>query len=245
MKDFDFPNGSKTLALLLDPDKAVIDNLWLDAIAKAKPDFILIGGSQPFSPIKMKTMIETLKDHLSIPLIGFPGDKTQVQEGLDALMALSVIQSTDSRYILDPLFQISDFVVKNSITTYYTPYIILGQGGDTAVEIILKDKINSISDIQSFARYLNGLSIIQPKVVYLEAGSGSKSIIDLEFVTKTKSILKNTFLFTGGGIRSKEQAEQLWLAGADCVVVGNWIEQSLDGLLELAEIRNNLNSQLN
>ena len=121
----------------------------------------------------------------------------------------------------------------------------MGQTGKTAVEVILKDKINYIKDIQSFQPYLYGLSILQPRVVYLEAGSGSNEIIDLEFVSKTKSVLNNTFVFAGGGVRSGEQAKALWQAGADCVVVGNWIEESLQGLLELAEIRNNLNTRLN
>lgn len=245
MKDFDFPHGSKALALLLDPDKTIVDNQWLAAIAQAKPDMILLGGSQPFEPIKMTKMIDSLKENLSIPLIGFPGDMTQVQIGLDALLALSVIQSTDSRYILDPLIQISEFVVNHKIKTFYTPYILMGQTGETAVEVILKDKINYIKDIQSFQPYLYGLSILQPQVVYLEAGSGSNEIIDLEFVSKTKSVLKNTFVFAGGGVRSGEQARALWQAGTDCVVVGNWIEESLQGLLELAEIRNNLNTRLN
>lgn len=245
MKDFDFPHGSKALALLLDPDKTVVDNRWIETIAETKPDMILIGGSQSFEPFKMKKMIDSLKENLPIPLIGFPGDKSQVQVGLDALLALSVIQSTDNRFILDPLFQVSEFVIDNKIKTFYTPYILLGQTGNTAVEIILKDKINSIGNLQSFAPYLYGLSILQPRVVYLEAGSGSSKVIDLEFVSETKSVLSNTFVFTGGGVRSGEQARALWQAGADCVVVGNWIEESHQGLFELAEIRNNLNSVLN
>ena len=245
MRDFDFTIGSKNLALLLDPDKTTIDNIWIETIIQSRPDFILIGGSQPFKPIKMKTMMDTLKENLSIPLIGFPGDKTQVQSGLDALLALSVIHSTDSHYILDPLFQISEFVLENKIKTFYTPYIVLGLTGETAVEKVLKGKINKISDKQSFEPYLCGLSILNPSVIYLEAGSGSESIIDLEILAKTKSVLKSTFVFSGGGVRSGAQAKAIWSAGADCVVVGNWIEESLLGLLELAEIRNNLNSELN
>jgi putative glycerol-1-phosphate prenyltransferase len=245
MFDFDYLYRSKALALLLDPDKVIIDQNWIDVIIEASPDLILIGGSQPFPFEKLANMVEILKQEVDIPLIGFPGDISQIHIKLDALLALSVVQSTNTKYVLSPLFQVSEFVVKNHLTTFFTPYLILGQTGETAVEKILNDKMNQIKDIKSLESYLYGLQIINPRIVYLEAGSGSADILDSNFVTRTKEILSSSYLFAGGGVRSIEQALTLWEAGADCVVVGNWIEDSKSALKELGTIRNEVNLKLN
>jgi len=240
MFDFDSLKRSKALALLLDPDKTVIDDAWLAIIKEANPDLILIGGSQPFSAERLDDMVKKLKANLSIPLIGFPGDITQIHKDLDGLLALSVVQSVDAQFVLFPLFQVASLVRKLSLPTFYTPYLILGTDGQTAVELALKNKLKRIHEPDIFENFIDGLNILNPPCVYLEAGSGSTQVLNSEFVRIARRGLKRPYLLAGGGIRFIEQAEGLWQAGADCIVVGNWIEQSPKSLLELSAARNKM-----
>jgi geranylgeranylglyceryl phosphate synthase family protein len=245
MFDFDYLKGSKALALLLDPDKTVIDSSWVKIIQEAKPDLILIGGSQPFAYSLLDSMVNILKENLSVPIIGFPGAVNQIHPKYDALLALSVVQSSDPKFILAPIFQVADLVEELSISSFFTPYIILGTTGHTAVEKVLDKKIISLSDAEIVKSYMLGLKIINPACVYLEAGSGSSQILSSNYVKLASEILIPSYLFAGGGVRSIHDAMELWRAGADCLVVGNWIEESPHALHELARARDHVNSSSN
>ena len=50
----------------------------------------------------------------------------------------------------------------------------------------------------------------------------------------------NIPLIVGGGVRTVENAEELYAAGADVVVVGNSLEQNPDLIFEIAGSRNKL-----
>ncbi|MHA1213951.1 MAG: geranylgeranylglyceryl/heptaprenylglyceryl phosphate synthase [Candidatus Hodarchaeales archaeon] len=92
-----------------------------------------------------------------------------------------------------------------------------------AKEITDDEAYNEIT--RHWRKYWTGL--------YIEAGSGNykKSIATrLDLVRRVKSFIveKNpqAVLYTGGGIRTKEQVESLIEAGADIVVVSSVLEQS-------------------
>jgi putative glycerol-1-phosphate prenyltransferase len=68
-------------------------------------------------------------------------------------------------------------------------------------------------------------------MIYLEAGSGrfdSSIAKRLDLVRRVKQITldKNATLITGGGIRTKEQVEDLVNAGSDIIVVSSVLEQA-------------------
>ena len=241
MLGFDSQKKSKSIALLLDPDKTRIDLDWIKVINIASPDLILIGGSQPFPVALLDDMVTCLKENCQVPILGFPGDVSQVHPSQDGLLALSVLQSSDPRFILSPLFQIAKFIDQHKIPTYFTPYLILGSSGQTSVEKVLKDKLTPIENIDSLASYLLGLKVLNPPCIYLEAGSGAENIINLNYVAWTKNKLPSSYLFAGGGVRELAQLHELWSAGADCVVVGNWIENDKHALIDICIERNKIN----
>ncbi|MBL7790540.1 MAG: geranylgeranylglyceryl phosphate synthase family protein [Chitinophagales bacterium] len=243
MFSIDKLKGSKALALLLDPDKTVIDDSWLEIIREANPDLILLGGSQPFDYHLLDSMVDKLKANLTIPLVGFPGTVDQIHPKYDALLALSVVQSSDANYIFSPLFKAAKIIDELNLSTYYTPYLIIGSSGETAVEKALENKISIIDNETVLKSYLLGLKILNPICLYLEAGSGSKYVINSEYVKQTRNLLLDTYLFAGGGVRNIKQAEEIWTSGADCLVVGNWVEDCPSALINLANSRNILNGR--
>ena len=62
------------------------------------------------------------------------------------------------------------------------------------------------------------------RLIYLEAGSGAKHPVDIAMISEVKKEL-TTPLIVGGGIKSKQQLDQAYNAGADMVVIGTALEE--------------------
>ena len=69
-------------------------------------------------------MVTCLKANCQIPLLAFLDDINQANPMMDGLLALSVVKSLDARFISSPLFQISKFIDKYKISTFFTSYLI-------------------------------------------------------------------------------------------------------------------------
>jgi putative glycerol-1-phosphate prenyltransferase len=79
------------------------------------------------------------------------------------------------------------------------------------------------------------------KSLYLEAGSGASHIVEPGII---RAIRKNISLplIVGGGIRSVENAEELFAAGADMIVVGNALEKDPELIKTFCQVRDSQNS---
>lgn len=236
MHSFDSLRKSKAFALLIDPDKTVIDNVWLEAILASRPDLILIGGSQEFPFEKLDDIVKTLKANCDIPLLIFPGSKQQIHPKADGLLALSVLQSRNSKFILEQLIDSSTMLSQTSMSVYFTPYLILSNSGDTAVEIALENSFEKIINKQDFEKYIQTIYYLNAPCIYLEAGSGADKSVPIEYIEWTRQKL-SSYLFVGGGIDSSQRAIEAWKAGADCIVIGNSVEKNLDFLAEISAAR--------
>jgi heptaprenylglyceryl phosphate synthase len=77
MKTSNFP-GNKSIALLLDPDKAKGDflNNILRIAGESNTDYILAGGSLTFNSIDI--LIDNIKELSKIPVVLFPGNLLQL-----------------------------------------------------------------------------------------------------------------------------------------------------------------------
>lgn len=242
MKLFNTLFCQKSVALLIDPDKTVVDELLINAINRAKPDIILVGGSQRFSFEKLNQVITSLKEHCLIPVFIFPGHIEQVHPNADGVLALSVIQAKSSRFILDSLLDLSDLDLPSDFQIIYTPYLILSNSGETSVEKILNDEFKQIESITEFKKYLFFLQLIQPPFIYLEAGSGSSSSVSSDYISELKQINNFAIVMVGGGIVNSAKAFDKWISGADCIVIGNKVEENLEFLIEICQARDNFNS---
>ena len=77
------------------------------------------------------------------------------------------------------------------------------------------------------------------KCTYLDAGSKAESPINSSTIELVSNLLE-TPLIVGGGIKSAEQAENAWKAGAQIVVVGTAFEKEPDILNSLLKAKLNL-----
>ena len=62
------------------------------------------------------------------------------------------------------------------------------------------------------------------QLVYLEAGSGATHPVEMKMISEVKKAL-NIPVVVGGGIRTKQQLNDAYTAGADLVVIGTAIEE--------------------
>ena len=82
------------------------------------------------------------------------------------------------------------------------------------------------------------------KLIYMDAGSGSKTCIPSKMIRTVKKSI-DTPLIVGGGINTPEKVKLALEAGADTVVIGNAIEKNPNLLIEVSEKIYDFNKSLN
>ena len=76
--------------------------------------------------------------------------------------------------------------------------------------------------------------ILQGKsLIYLDADSGAKDIVSVEIFSKCAQ--QEMPIIVGGGIRSTEEINEAKNAGANVIVIGNYTEDNVDFLLDIAQ----------
>ena len=77
------------------------------------------------------------------------------------------------------------------------------------------------------------------RMIYLEAGCGASNHVPAEMISAVKQNI-NIPLAVGGGIRSEKEVEQVFMAGADLVILGNGCEKNPDLLRDACMVRDKI-----
>jgi putative glycerol-1-phosphate prenyltransferase len=215
--------GVKTLAVLLDPDKIEVNALskWIMKIPQ-ETDYILVGGSS-VEDSKTDRIVMALKAVSVLPIILFPGDVNQITPNADGILFLSLMSGENPEYLIRQQIKSVKLLKHTSLEIIPTAYILV-DGGQTCTtervtntKAIPQNQIEKIVDIALAAQYSG------KKLIYLEAGSGAKFPIDSKIIAEVKSAV-NIPLIIGGGIRTNQQKQTAYDAGADMVVMGTVFE---------------------
>ncbi len=238
MRSDKFP-GEKSIALLLDPDKARGDSLYqiLKVAANCKTDYIMAGGSLTFNSID--NLIDTVREYCSIPVILFPGNLLQLSHKADAILLLSLISGRNPELLIGNHVIAAPYLKDIREKLISVGYILISCGSRTSVEYISQTEAipSDKSDIivaTAIAGEMLGLNMI-----YLEAGSGALSPVPDPVI---KSVRENISvpLAVGGGIRTKKEVEDIFSAGADLIILGNGCEKDPDLLADACAIRDKI-----
>lgn len=235
MKEFDFP-GTKTIALLFDPDKIQPGSLsnTLRIATECRTDFILAGGSITFNDID--DLIERIKSECSIPVVLFPGNLLQLSRKADIIMLLSLISGRNPELLIGSHVTAAPYLKRVREKLFPVGYILIGCGSKTSVEYISQtESIPSDKPEIVVATALAG-EMLGLKMIYLEAGSGASMPVPPEIV---KAVRENVTIpvAVGGGIRNSNEVEANYRAGADMIVLGNGCEKNPELLVEACRIR--------
>ncbi|TYA52979.1 geranylgeranylglyceryl/heptaprenylglyceryl phosphate synthase [Formosa maritima] len=217
-------NGEKLLAILIDPDKFLLNNTqnFIDKIEKSIATHIFIGGST-VDDFVTETLISEIKKFSQLPIVLFPGDVSQITNQADALLFLSLISGRNPEYLIGKQVKAVSKLRQMNLEIISTGYVLIENGKKTAVQRVTETKPLSRTHIQNIVDTAKAGELLGMKLIYLEAGSGALHPIPLDIISKVKSEL-TVPLIVGGGIKTKEQLEDAYNAGADLVVIGTAFE---------------------
>ncbi len=224
--------GKKSLALLLDPDAYEpneIDILFTDKIDHV--DYFFVGGSL-IREVEMDNLISHLRKISDKPIILFPGNASHVSSKADAILFLSLLSGRNPEYLIGQQVISAPIIKKSGLEVLATAYLLIDGGKPTTVQYmsntfpIPANKAGIAASTALAGEYL-GFNL-----TYLDAGSGAENCIPQEVIRAVKQETSMP-LIVGGGIRSYEDMEKAYDAGADIVVIGNAIQDKAVTLNDL------------
>ena len=235
MKTDNFP-GKKSIALLLDPDKAIGDPLQniLKIAEESNTDYILAGGSLTFKSID--NLINTVRELCSIPVILFPGNLLQLTNKADKILLLSLISGRNPELLIGNHVIAAPYLKDVKEKLVPVGYILVSSGNKTSVEYISQTvSIPSDKPDIAVATAMAG-EMLGLRMIYLEAGSGATNPVPVGLV---KAVRENVSipLAVGGGIKNGYEVDEIFNAGADLIILGNGCEKNPALLIDACRIR--------
>jgi putative glycerol-1-phosphate prenyltransferase len=79
------------------------------------------------------------------------------------------------------------------------------------------------------------------RVIFMDGGSGAQIPVASDMIRGVHEAVKLP-LIVGGGLRTPDDADQAYRAGADVIVVGNAIEEEPDKLRDIIAVRDQINT---
>jgi putative glycerol-1-phosphate prenyltransferase len=225
----------KSLALLIDPDNYELNKLEY-TIKKAidcQVSFVLVGGSLISKSVNDK--ISCIKEISDIPVFLFPGNLLQLCDKADGILLLSLISGRNPEYLIGTHIHAAPFLRNSGMEIIPTGYMLIDTGAKTSVEYMSNTSpIPSNKPDIAVATAMAG-EMLGMKMIYLEGGSGALHVVNSKLISEVKRAIQIP-LIVGGGITSKKQAQEVYKAGADIIVIGNAIEKNPEFLAEIAEV---------
>ncbi|PIF32732.1 putative glycerol-1-phosphate prenyltransferase [Flavobacterium sp. 9] len=217
-------DGQKLLAILLDPDKIVLENLGhlLQKINQSPATHIFVGGSIVESTI-LEDLIAQLKQNTNLPVVIFPGNPSQISPQADAILFLSLLSGRNPDYLIEYQVQAAPILKKTNLEVISTGYILIESGNETAVARVSKTKPLNRENFDLALATAQAGEMLGNKLIYLEAGSGAKNAVPLKMIELITQNIKIPVI-VGGGIVDLHGIQNAYNAGADLVVIGTAFE---------------------
>ena len=219
---------NKLLAILIDPDKVLIGNLsiLIQKINQSPATHIFVGGSS-FEGTYFDEIIIRLKAEITLPILLFPGNPSQISDKADGILFLTLLSGRNPDYLIEHQVNAVPILNKTNLEIISTGYILIESGNETAVERVSKTKPIDRSKAEYALQTAQAGIFIGNQLIYLEAGSGAQMAVPKEMIELVSKNI-NVPLIVGGGIRSKQEIENAFSAGADLIVIGTAFENNID-----------------
>lgn len=231
---------AKKFVLLVDPDKHDESSLkhLTGLISTSAVDFIFIGGSLVSE--RLDFAVEQLKKQTRIPVILFPGNLLQLTDKVDAVLLLSLISGRNPDYLIGNHVLAAPFLKKSRMEVIPTGYLLVSDENRSSVEYISNSKPIPPDKTDIVIATAIAGEMLGNRLIYLEAGSGANNRISNNLIAAVKKNI-SVPLIVGGGISTAEDVKEIFLSGADIVVVGTAIEKNPGKLIEMSEVSNIVN----
>ncbi|AOC94164.1 MULTISPECIES: geranylgeranylglyceryl/heptaprenylglyceryl phosphate synthase [Flavobacterium] len=219
-------NGQKLLAVLLDPDKIVLENInhLIEKINQSPATHIFVGGSVVQNTI-LEELITALKQKTNLPVILFPGDPSQISPKADGILFLSLLSGRNPDYLIEYQVQAAPILKKTNLEVISTGYILIESGNETAVARVSKTKPLSRENLDLVLATAQAGEMLGNQLIYLEAGSGAKQSVPTKMIELVAQNIQIPVI-VGGGIVDLHGIQKAYKAGADLVVIGTAFENN-------------------
>lgn len=212
---------------LIDPDKQPAEKAGEIAkrMKEAGTDAVFIGGSTGVTSENTSETAKAIKAQSGLPTIIFPGSPDALTSDVDALLFMSMMNSTDLRWVMGAQVYAAPYVKRLGIETIPMGYVIVEPGmkvGEVGKVVAVKR-----DEIDKAVAYALACEMFGMSLFYLEAGSGADKPVPPEMISAVKKAISIP-LIVGGGIRTPEAAQAAREAGADIIVTGTLLEQCSD-----------------
>lgn len=215
--------GSTGLAALIDPDNFDAKRAALVARTAEKLGFdcIFVGGSTLGDQSHLDEVVIAVKQHVTCPVILFPGNVTGISRHADAILFSSLLNSTNTYFIIGAQAIGAIQVSRYGLEAIPMGYLVFGDESTTS----FIGQVRSIPYAKPAVAVMYALAAqyLGMRALYLEAGSGSNHPMPPEVVKAVRKHFKG-LLVVGGGITTPKTAAALADAGADLLVIGNLLE---------------------
>ena len=230
----------RRFALLIDPDKYDDDSLeiLIEHINRDKPDLLLVGGSILFKPIDIT--VTTLKLCTSIPVFLFPGNVMQLSDRADGILFLSLLSGRNAEFLIGNHVLAAPHLERSGIEVIPTGYLLIENGHSTSVEYMSNTRPIPYGKTEIAVATAMAGEMLGMEAIYLEAGSGASRPVGLDMIGAIRAKISLP-LIVGGGITTVDRAREVYVAGADMIVVGTVLEQQPGLVGDFAALRDELN----
>jgi len=228
--------SEKLFAWLIDPDKLSISSLHeqLKIAAQHPPDLIFLGGSLMFKD-QINEFILTIKQHLQLPVIIFPGSTNQFNENADGILFISLISGRNPDFLIGRHVEIASLLHRSRLEVLPTGYMLIDCGVPTTASYISGTfPIPYHKDDIALSTALAG-KMLGLRFIFLDGGSGAQRPVSLQMISLIRQHI-DLPIIVGGGIRTPGQMKNAFEAGADIVVIGNVIEENPTLLISFAQL---------
>ena len=213
--------------VLMDPDRVPLPDLVEQAkvCADTGVDVLLVGTSLMLGQGFTMT-VKAIRDAVDIPVVIFPGEKSQVTECADALLFLTLLSGRNPDLIIGEQVRSAPIIRSIGLEAISTAYLLIESGRSTSVEFMSNTRPIPANKPDIALAHAMVAELFGLKLVYLEAGSGAEHMVPDEMVRRVSgdSALP---VVVGGGIRSPHDITAKVNAGASFVVVGNHLEDRI------------------
>ena len=216
-------SGKKLLAVLIDPEK--FDTSTTPEFFQKIPALtthIFVGGSTVEKGVTEGT-VDALRKATSLPIVLFPGDYSQVSETADGILFLSLISGMNPEYLIGQQVKAVRQLKASALEIIPTGYLLIDGGKETAVQRVTQTLPLSQQEVEVVVHTSLAGEYSGKQLIYLEAGSGATYPVGGKIISEVKAAI-NIPLIVGGGIRTEEQLQEAYKAGADMVVMGTAFE---------------------
>ena len=217
------------LAVLIDPDKF---NLELIHLAnKSNVACFLVGGSI-ITEGNISSTVKQIKVNSKLPVILFPGDETQLTPLADGLFLPSLLSGRNPDYLIGKHIIMAPLIKSMKLQSVPMAYLLINDKKTSRTQQVTQTIPLHPKDKKLILNTVLAAELLGFKLIYLEAGSGSNSIISADII---KFIKKKCSLpiIVGGGIDSIRKVKTISKTGANMIVVGNALEKNVYLLSEL------------